>query len=269
MDFTSEDAMNTSRLKPFSSKGMFSVIQDSGHNMSYRARTKQTGLFLNPKYIGHLEIVESSLIQKNLVSVPEKCYFCLDFLSGGCFERNFVEESTSLKPCMFWFTSKDHYNIFKLKTEGVDLHSKEFQEKVSEFVSGIIVLNLESDVKTSRVGTGLYFVVTKSRLNGICNSWKFRAESVADVEKWVFYIQCLLTEWFHLEKDLKSNSQKYRKCLGLDHLSKTSAMEALESNKEQMPSFVHKHTSFGRDKRATKQYFVDEIFAEQYRSPVL
>jgi len=256
-------------LKSLSTEGMFSVFQERGHNMSPRVRKKQNGRFLNPKYRGYLEIVESSQMQKNLVTLPgQQFYFCLDFLSRSCYEKNFFKESTpihnNLEPCMFWFRSVEQYNILKRETEGVYLQSREFQEKLSQLVSGIIILNTLSDVKTSKVGTGVYFAVTKSKSNGIWNSYMFKAESEVEVEKWVFYTQSLLNQRFHLEKDLQLNSPRYRK--GLEHFSMVSAREAFETNKEQMHGFSHKLRLSGRKKRSAKQYHYDEIFKEEYRS---
>jgi len=216
--------------------------------------------------------VESSQIQKNLWTPPgQKLYFCLDLLSCSRYEKNFFEESepknSNLEPCMFWFNSEEQYNILKKETEGIYLQSREFQEKISQLVSGIIILDIESDIKTSKVGTGADFAITKSYSHGMCNSYKFMAESVVEVEKWVYYIESLLSQWFYQEKDLKTNAQRYPG--GSDQFPKAAAMDALESNKEQMHGSFHKLRLSEKQKGSMNQECRDQIFKDACRSQVV
>jgi len=167
---------------------------------------------------------------------------------------------------MFWFNSEEQYNILKKETEGIYLQSREFQEKISQLVSGIIILDIESDIKTSKVGTGADFAITKSYSHGMCNSYKFMAESVVEVEKWVYYIESLLSQWFYQEKDLKTNAQRYPG--GSDQFPKAAAMDALESNKEQMHSF-HKLRLSEKQKWSMNQDRRDRIFKDACKSQVV
>jgi len=148
--------------------------------------------------------------------------------------------------------------------EGVYLQSEEFKMKISQLASGIIILNTESDIKTTKMGTALDFTVTNSWWNGIYISFKFRAESVVEVEKWVFHIQKLLTQRFQQDKDLKTNSQRYGK--GSEHFAKSFTEETLESNKVPMHGFFHKLSLSKKEKQSSNQYECSDIFKEQCRS---
>jgi len=196
-----------------------------------RVRKKRKHHFLNPRKKGHLQIPHSfQFSRKKDLHSGHRFYVCLDALpcrvSPKPNEQFWAKDrkNADLRPCIFWFENQDQFIALQVETAGMHVRSKEFQTKFTELVTGLIVIAPETSAVNSvelkaierlrtltgkivtlmpgfvgfakkRVGTEAdFFLLVKSWDRESYVSHKFRANSKAERDTWIFRIRKFLNQ---------------------------------------------------------------------------